>query len=395
LIDGMRQLAIIIAAIIIPMAFWWFFALREPGFAIAREQEKTKLSTALGATISNTTFLQLVAVIFTLAMGFNFVQVFSYYITIFYLYGGDAVAAGWLLGVTGTVWAITGLVAVFPLNWLSKRLGKTNTLRIAIVLMCAAQLSKIFCYNPDLPYLVLIPTVLLSAGMLMFFTLGASMVGDVCDEDELRTGTRSEGSFYAVYWWFIKVGSAIANFGMGALLVLTAFDERQNVSVDAIRGDITRIKVEAEKSQSQAVDTNLRLAAFDVEIAHLIDHADRLHNHFQRRLEERPAQAEHVRKLLDTSAGIRARAEALKARRETLVAAPSELIREADALLKQTESLKMQSPITLLRLWLFEIGIPLVLSAISLLLTARYPLTEARWREIRTALDQRHAAGAS
>jgi len=29
--------------------------------------------------------------------------------------------------------------------------------------------------------------------MLFFFTLGSSMVGDICDEDELKTGHRSEG----------------------------------------------------------------------------------------------------------------------------------------------------------------------------------------------------------
>ena len=101
--------------------------------------------------------------------------------------------------------------------------------------MCAAQLSKIYCYNPDLPYLILIPTVLLSAGMLMFFTLGASMVGDVADEDDLKTGTRSEGSYYSVYWWFIKMGTAFASFVTGALLVFTSFDEQQNVSVDSLR----------------------------------------------------------------------------------------------------------------------------------------------------------------
>ena len=99
-------------------------------------------------TISNRTFLLLTAIIFTLAMGFNFVGSFANYITIFYLYGGDVRAASTLLGITGTVWAVTALVAVFPLNWLGRRLGKSNTLLVAILLMCAAQLAKIVCYRP-------------------------------------------------------------------------------------------------------------------------------------------------------------------------------------------------------------------------------------------------------
>ena len=159
--------------------------------------------------------------IFTLAMGFNFVGNFANYITIFYLYDGNVTAASPLLGINGTVWAVTALFAVFPLNWLGRRLGKRNTLLIAILLMCAAQLAKIVCYDPAHPYLVIIPTMLLSAGMLMFFTLGSSMVGDVCDEDELNTGTRSEGSYYSVFWWFIKMGTAFASFVTGSFGVHT------------------------------------------------------------------------------------------------------------------------------------------------------------------------------
>jgi len=395
LVDGMRYLATIVAALLIPLTLWWFVALREPGFAVAKEQMKTTLWHDLRTTVSNTTFLHLVAIIFTLAMGFNFVQIFSHYITIFYLYGGDAVAAGWLLGINGTVWAVTGLVAVFPLNWLSKRLGKNNTLLIAILLMGAAQLSKIFAYNPDLPYLVLIPTVLLSAGMLMFFTLGSSMVGDICDDDELKTGTRSEGSFFAVYWWFIKMGSAIANFGMGALLVLTAFDERQNVSVDALRGNLAVLKAEAEKWQKQPIEPEARIAEFNDQIERLIDNAEQLRRHLEQRLEAHPAQTEHIGRQIERVDAVRSEAVALRARSAGLVAAPADLAREADALLEQTDLLKEQTPTTLFRLRLFEIGLPLALSCVSILLTLRYPLTEARWREIKEALNRRHAERAN
>ena len=134
--------------VLAPMAVWWFFSLREPGFAVAREQKKSNFFEAMHTTIANRTFLVLTAIIFTLAMGFNFVGSLANYITIFYLYGGDVRAASPLLGITGTVWAVTALGAVFPLNWLGRRLGKNNTLLVAILLMCAAQLSKIVCYHP-------------------------------------------------------------------------------------------------------------------------------------------------------------------------------------------------------------------------------------------------------
>ena len=244
--DGMRYVSIMVAALIIPLSFWWSFKLREPGFVKAAKHERTPFWKDMKRTASNRNFVMLTLTIFTLAMGFNFVQLLGSYIPIFYVFGGNKVAGAYLLGINGTIWAITGLLAVFPLNWISPKLGKRNTLTISILLMCLAQLSKIVCYNPDYPYLIIIPTVLLSAGMLFFFTLGSSMVGDICDEDELKTGYRAEGSYYSIFWWLIKMGTAFASFVAGALIVLTAFDEIQVTKVDSLSGMIREIRSEIQ-----------------------------------------------------------------------------------------------------------------------------------------------------
>ena len=410
LVDGMRYVSMIIAAVLAPMAVWWFFSLREPGFGAAREQKKSSFFEDMHATITNRTFLVLTAIIFTLAMGFNFVGSFASYITIFYLYGGDVRAASTLLGITGTVWAVTALGAVFPLNWLGRRLGKSNTLLVAILLMCAAQLSKIVCYHPgplgtielpaglatyfsgptltiEGPYLILIPTMLLSAGMLMFFTLGSSMVGDVCDEDELNTGTRSEGTYYSVFWWFIKMGTAFASLVMGALLVYTSFDERQNVLMDALGGNIAIFHAQAETwavSKSAQVERDAALVA---QAEMIVGNAGKLRSHLESRLETHPAQAEHTRALLEHLGSVEKLAGDA---REVIDASDSaQLLRMAGELSQHSQFLRRQSPETLFRLRLVEIGLPLALSVVSILFVLRYPLTEQRCYEIKELLKQR------
>ncbi|MEI8047494.1 MAG: MFS transporter [Bacteroidota bacterium] len=240
--DGMRYVSLMIAAVLIPLSFWWFFKLKEPGFKKAARQEKTPFWKDMKMVASNRNFVMLTLTVFTLAMGFNFVQLLGMYIPIFYVFGGDKVAGATMLGLNGMIWAITGVLAVFPLNWISPKLGKRSTLIIAMVLMSVAQLSKIVCYNPHYPYLIIIPTILLSAGMLFFFTLGSSMVGDICDEDELNTGKRTEGSYYAIFWWFIKMGTALASFVAGALIVFTMFDEAQVTKVDSLQGNIRELR---------------------------------------------------------------------------------------------------------------------------------------------------------
>jgi GPH family glycoside/pentoside/hexuronide:cation symporter len=392
LADGMRYVSIFVAILLVPMAFWWFFQLREPGFVVAQQQEKSSFWDNMRTTVTNKTFLILIAIIFTLAMGFNFVQIFNNYIAIFYVYGGDVLTAGKLLGWVGTAWAVTGLVAVFPLNWLSHRLGKSRTLLIAILLMCAAQLSKIVCYNPELPYLLFIPAILLSAGMLMFFTLGASMVGDICDEDELTTGTRNEGSFYSVYWWFIKLGGAFAGFVMGWLLLFTGFDAQQNVLTEALSGNIAAIKSDAQELRDHgpnAVGANARIAE---NIDGLAENSEKLRFHLRERFDKSPDQAEHIGGLRQRGDIIRSKADELRERSSTLLAAPQELVHEAESLQEQMTPLRKQTPTTLFRLRLFEIGLPIALSVVSILLTLRYPLTEARCYEIKEALRARHAS---
>lgn len=393
LVDGMRYVSMVIAAMLAPMAVWWFFSLREPGSVAARAPGKSGFLASMRTTMTNRTFLILTASIFTLAMGFSFVGIFANYITIFYLYDGDVRAASTLLGITGTVWAVTALVAVFPLNWLGRRLGKSNTLLVAILLMCAAQLAKIVCYHPgplgtfevpaglatyflgpsltvEGPYLILIPTVLLSAGMLMFFTLGSSMVGDVCDEAELHTGTRSDGTYYSVFWWFIKLGTAFASLATGALLVFTGFDERQNVLVDALAGDIATV---------MAGDAALIARADGI-----VATAAKLQAHLEGRLAAYPAQAEHVRTLLANLGPV-----ATLAADASRSGDPARLLPVSDELAQHARFLRRQAPQTLFRLRLVEIGLPLALSLLSILFVLRYPLTERRSREIRQLLTRR------
>ena len=50
-----------------------------------------------------------------------------------------------------------------------------------------------------------------------------SMVADVCDLDELQTGTRREGMFSGIYWWIQKLGQAGASVLSGILLNVTGF----------------------------------------------------------------------------------------------------------------------------------------------------------------------------
>jgi GPH family glycoside/pentoside/hexuronide:cation symporter len=258
--------------------------------------------------------------------------------------------------------------------------------------MCTAQLLKIVCYNPQFPYLVLIPTIFLSAGMLMFFTLGSSMVGDVCDEDELNTGTRSEGTYYSVFWWFIKVGTAFATLVAGALLVFTQFDQTQNVIVDAMVGKIAVVNADAERWQAQDEKLSTRKMELEANLNDFLTNIEKLETHLTNRAKDSPSQADYSSRLLEQIDDIRASAQTMLANSSSLTVDPIKLKAEAAAILQPTRQLKQQAPHILFRLRLVEIGLPLLLSIVSIFLTWRYPLTEQRCYEIKRELAARRAA---
>ncbi len=378
--DGMRYVSLMVAGILIPLSIWWFVSLKEPGFQRVSTQKKNPFWKSMKHAIGNRNFIMLTLAIFALAMGFNFVNLLGSYIPIFYVFGGDKVAGAYLLGINGTIWAITGLLAVFPLNWISPKLGKRNTLILAIVLMALAQLSKIVCYNPDYPYLIIIPTVLLSAGMLFFFTLGSSMVGDICDEDDLNSGQRTEGAFYSVFWWFIKMGTALASFVAGALIVFTMFNQTQVTKVDALEGSLKELRLEIQKQIKEPGSTALLDEYFSKANAKSLE----LQSVIEENINKGNKNVEHYRDLNHTLDELINRLNSLNL---------SANLQNTEEQIAQIEKLivplKKQSPYTLLIMRIVEIGIPILLSLFSLFFVMKYTLTEKRSLEIKSLLKQR------
>jgi len=196
-------------------------------------QAREPLWQGFKTTYRNRTFMRVVAAFVLLIVAFQLVMGFNNYITIFYLFGGRTADASTLMAYNGTLWAVVGLAGAFPLAFLSRRFGKRATVLLALGLIIGGNLVKIVCYNPALPYLTFFPTVCLSLGMVFAFSLVNAMIADICDEDELITGLRREGTYFAVYNWWWKVAVSVATILSGYLQRHTGFIEGSATQTDA------------------------------------------------------------------------------------------------------------------------------------------------------------------
>ena len=193
----------------------------EPSGLVANLKDFLK---GLTITLKSKPFLLLGAATFLVFNGFILISSFQYYVIIYYVFGGDQELGAEWAGYSGTVGAISTFVVISLVTWLSTRIGKKKAFFGAIGLSIVGYCLKWFCYNPEVPWLLLLPAPLMAFGLGGLFTLMGSMIADVVDLDELHTHERREGMYGSIFWWVVKLGMAVALAGGGFLLNWTGFD---------------------------------------------------------------------------------------------------------------------------------------------------------------------------
>ena len=183
-------------------------------------------------------FRKLCFATFLVFNAFNTVAAFTFFIIVYYLFNGDAGAAGIWPTLFGSVGALSTTFLVIPIvTQMSKKLGKKKAFLVTQSISVIGYIMLWFLFVPGKPYLFLFALPFFSFGIGGLFTLMMSMTADVIDLDELNTGKRREGTFGAIYWWMVKFGFGIAGGLSGAIFTVIGFDTGLEVqSESAITG---------------------------------------------------------------------------------------------------------------------------------------------------------------
>tara|TARA_R110001632_G_scaffold19898_4_gene59834 strand:- start:11940 stop:13580 length:1641 start_codon:yes stop_codon:yes gene_type:complete len=219
----------------------------------------------------NKPFMKLCGATFLVFNGFQMVASFSFFIIVFYIYNGDyGLASTWPAWFASITALITAFMVIPIISRIANKWGKRKAFIISTVISIVGYILKWWGFdnglnaqfnesgfgkglnnfiasifdaiNPFLdsigmswfsmdasqggPWLMFLPIPFMAFGLGGLFTLMMSMTADVCDLDELQNGMpRKEGTFGAIYWWFVKLGQALALVLGGAILSLVGFDE--------------------------------------------------------------------------------------------------------------------------------------------------------------------------
>ncbi len=238
MVDGAAGLAIIIGGVVIVIGIMPAILLRERFDASAAADTKQRRKGTGSIILRNMLeffrgfvitlrfrpFLKLCAATFLVFNGFIMVASFQFYVIIYYVFGGDTVLGAEYAGYAGTLGAVSTFLVIVIVTWLGTHIGKRRAFFVAIGISMFGYASKWFCYNPDVPWLLLLPAPLIAFGLGGLFTIMPSMIADVVDMDEIETHERREGMYGSIFWWVVKLGMAAAIAAGGFLLNATGFD---------------------------------------------------------------------------------------------------------------------------------------------------------------------------
>jgi GPH family glycoside/pentoside/hexuronide:cation symporter len=182
----------------------------------AEQPEPLPLSTALKATLGNRPFwlvMGLYLLSWTTASILAAVLVYyaSYYI------GVPEQANYFVLVAQGCA------ILFIPLwVWVARRLDKRRAFILGIASWIVVLLGLSALQPQQLVFAYLL-AALAGSGIATTYVIPWSMVPDIIEFDEVRTGQRREGSYYAFASFFQKLATGAAIWGLGQVLALTGY----------------------------------------------------------------------------------------------------------------------------------------------------------------------------
>jgi len=245
--EGVLMVSMIAAAVILLTGLPSVFFCKEK-FAIENKKDKVRFLDAVKMTLDCKPFWLLVISNFIAKFCMAVTGIFFVFIFLHYIGRGNQASGSTYLAVFFNAINVFCFLAMAPIAMLTERIGKKPALILMLVMSTVAYISLWFTFsNSDSAYLTFtLPLIgdvsmhwasLITAAMIGIFTntmpmINNSMLADVCDLDELKSGHRREAFYGAVFTTTDKIALGIALGLQGLLLAYSGFDAKLDQQSD-------------------------------------------------------------------------------------------------------------------------------------------------------------------
>jgi len=191
---------------------------------VAAEQAPVKLWASMRDALRYRPFFVLIVLTILNVLGGMFTSSLDQYVLVYYMFNGSLASGTLWKGFLSTGYAIVGFAAIPAVVWVSNRLGKRRALVAIYGLTCLGGLAKWFDFSPRHPWLIFFDPIFCGPIWIAVIVVINSMIADICDEDELRSGQRREGMYGAIFNWVQKLAVSLSLLGTGLTLQLSGFN---------------------------------------------------------------------------------------------------------------------------------------------------------------------------
>ena len=190
----------------------------------------------VAATLNNRSFVAMTLSGIFLAVSIGIKEALELYLNLYYWELPQVQLAS--LTMAGIIAAVVGVIIIPRLsNWLGKRTAGIIVLTTASIALVAPVVLRLLGVMPANGAPTLFPTLLTfymvnQAAAIMTVVMISSMIADIVEDAEVKTGRRSEGLLMAADNLFRKIVSGLGVFVSGTMLAVVHFPR------DAQRGQV-------------------------------------------------------------------------------------------------------------------------------------------------------------
>lgn len=233
--------SVIISIISVASLIWCVFGTKKRTLHYAsqqlvNEEEELPIAQQFKLAFSNRPFVYVIGIYLCSWLALQIMATVIKYFVEKYMLMPPEVANNLVLAVQGTA-----LVALSFWSWFSSRYGKKIAYFAGMGIWLVAQVG-LFSLQPGQVGLMYFLGALAGLGVSTAYLIPWSMLPDVIDLDELNTGKRREGFFYAFMVLLQKVGLAVGLFAVGQALEQSGYNgalaTQPPAAIEAIRWSI-------------------------------------------------------------------------------------------------------------------------------------------------------------
>lgn len=232
-IYGIRWVAGGMAMLIIVAALPCVWVCRER-FTTSNHHH-TSIVPAIRTTLKNKPFVVLLIFKLCQVFGDRVYGGLLLYIGVYYVCQGNKSAATWYTGIGSGIGTVLSLLMVPFMKRISQKVGKRNGLVLASLISFGLAALQPLILRPSMPYLLIVPQMILLPLVMLANTLGTAIVPDICDLDELESGQRREGLFTAVMGFVQKLEISLTVLIVGYLVNFSGFDSQLTIQPQAVQ----------------------------------------------------------------------------------------------------------------------------------------------------------------